>query len=229
MYQSLIETLAHRLPDPLRTVAGRAYLSLMRASDTLRVTGPGVVYDDSYYRKRRAEPWRRRGRSLAAAIDAEFSPRFVVDLGCGVGTHLELFERLGREVHGVDGAADAREHAVIDADAIEVSDLRDPWWRPATADVVLCLEVAEHLPPAAAETLVASVTNAGEIVVWSAAHPGQGGTHHINERPPAYWRELFADRGYVPDPAATERLLDRARVAPWTETNLRVFREVGDA
>jgi hypothetical protein len=45
--------------------------------------------------------------------------------------------------------------------------------------------------------LVESLTTAAPVVVFSAAVPGQGGTHHINLQWPWYWRELFKRQGFV--------------------------------
>ncbi|MDP6884692.1 MAG: hypothetical protein QF830_11185, partial [Rhodospirillales bacterium] len=42
------------------------------------------------------------------------------------------------------------------------------------------LEVAEHLPPDAAETFVATLVAHGRLVLFSAAPPGQGGLNHVN-------------------------------------------------
>lgn len=48
-------------------------------------------------------------------------------------------------------------------------------------DLVLCLEVAEHLPASAADTLVRSLTGLGNVIAFSAAIPFQGGANHVNE------------------------------------------------
>ena len=48
-------------------------------------------------------------------------------------------------------------------------------------DLVVSLEVAEHLPSECAETFVDSLTGLGPIVLFSAAIPHQGGTNHANE------------------------------------------------
>ena len=66
-----------------------------------------------------------------------------------------------------------------------------------TFDLVQTLEVAEHLPAASAGTFVESLVRHGRRILFSAAVPGQIGVCHINERPHAYWRDLFAEHGYV--------------------------------
>lgn len=64
-------------------------------------------------------------------------------------------------------------------------------------DLAVCLEVAEHLSPAAAGNIVDTLTNASDVVWFSAAVPYQGGQNHINEQPLSYWVNLFEARGYV--------------------------------
>ena len=62
----------------------------------------------------------------------------------------------------------------------------------------MCLETAEHLPADAARDLVAALSRTADVVLFSAALPGQGGTHHVNERPLTYWAALWHDVGFVP-------------------------------
>ena len=63
--------------------------------------------------------------------------------------------------------------------------------------LVQSLEVAEHLPASAAEQFVDNLVAHSAVVLFSAATLGQGGEHHVNERPYSYWRDLFSDRGYL--------------------------------
>jgi hypothetical protein len=63
-------------------------------------------------------------------------------------------------------------------------------------DLAICLEVAEHLPAAIEQVLVDSLTRMAPVVVFSAAIPGQLGTHHINEQWQDYWRKLFLARDF---------------------------------
>lgn len=57
-------------------------------------------------------------------------------------------------------------------------------------------EVAEHLTPGRAESLVNDLVSLAPVVAFSAAIPGQGGTNHSNERWPSYWRDLFSLAGF---------------------------------
>ena len=62
-------------------------------------------------------------------------------------------------------------------------------------DLVNCLEVAEHLDASRADSFVDDLCALGDVVVFSAAIPGQGGTHHVNEQFQSYWQERFRRNG----------------------------------
>merc|ERR1712194_321484 len=67
-------------------------------------------------------------------------------------------------------------------------------------ELVLSLEVAEHIPPEFQEELISRLAAATKkYLVFSAARPGQGGTGHIDEsmHKRDWWIERFtsADRG----------------------------------
>ena len=64
-------------------------------------------------------------------------------------------------------------------------------------ELVQTLEVAEHLSPERAESFVEDLTNLGDVVLFSAAILGQGGTNHVNEQMQSYWVEKFLQRDYV--------------------------------
>jgi hypothetical protein len=94
-------------------------------------------------------------------------------------------------------------------------------------DVVLSMEVAEHLPEAIADPYVDLLCAAAPVVVMTAAPPGQGGTNHVNEQPPGYWIAKFADRGFDHDAQTTRRMSAdwaEAGVTWWYHRNLLIFR-----
>src|SRR5262249_14104781 len=93
---------------------------------------------------------------------------------------------------------------------IVVADISKPLDCERRFDLAICLEVAEHLPSDCAADLVTNLCNAADVVLFSAATPGQGGTRHINEQRPSYWSHLFSRNGY--------RCLDAIRPIIWTES-----------
>lgn len=137
--------------------------------------------------------------------------RSVIDIGCGPGIYLLPYRAAGCRVLGVDACTGAGE--CLEAAEFERFDLRFPLSARGW-DLAICFEVAEHLPEAFADTLVDSVCEAASLLLWSAAVPGQGGTYHYNERPPAYWLEKFATRGFALHPLQDALRAFLARFAP---------------
>ena len=119
-----------------------------------------------------------------------YAPASVLDLGCNVGAWTKEFRRYGVRAIGVDGPG---------MDAEVEADLREPLDLGERFDLVLCLEVAEHLEPESASVLVDSAVRHADRVIWSAATPGQGGYRHVNEQPHGYWARLFKERGFIGD------------------------------
>lgn len=126
-------------------------------------------------------------------------PMSVVDVGCGEGIWLAAFRSHGvTDVLGIDGSYVDRRRLQIDADRFQAADLAKPLLLPRQFDLAVSLEVAEHLPPESASTFVASLVRLAPVVLFSAAIPFQGGTHHVNEQWPDAWAELFREHGYLP-------------------------------
>ncbi|BDB66357.1 hypothetical protein Hc94105_0545 [Helicobacter cinaedi] len=90
-------------------------------------------------------------------------------------------------------------------------------------DLVQSLEVAEHLPNEAAREFIALLTSLGNIVLFSAAIPYQGGTGHINEQPPMYWSALFEERGFVCFDVLRDEIWDMEYVEIWYRQNILIF------
>ena len=65
-----------------------------------------------------------------------------------------------------------------------------------TFDVAISMEVAEHLPEKIADRYVDLLTGLSNIIVFTAAYPGQGGDDHVNEQPALYWISKFQARAF---------------------------------
>lgn len=138
----------------------------------------------------------------------------VLDVGCGEGFLTDWFRGQGFSAHGVDG------DDLLGVD--QIVDLRQPLGLSGF-DLVVCLEVGEHLPDSAAETLVDSLCDAAPVIAFSAAIPRQGGPGHINEQWPEYWVEKFARRGLQGTGVLRSRIWEDTRIEPWYRQNLLVF------
>lgn len=190
-------------------------------------TGAGV-YDRAFF-DAQAPGSAASAAAIVPAVHGLLAPRSVIDIGCGVGAWLAEFERLGvAEVLGIDGGYVDRDQLAIDRARFVAHDLERPL--PVVArrfDLALCLEVAEHLSPERGPGLVAELALFSDVVLFSAAIPGQGGEHHVNERWPSVWAGLFAEHGLAAfDPFRGLFWADQ-RVAWWYRQNLLLFARPG--
>lgn len=141
------------------------------------------------------EEYVRSARAVAELIFDQYRPQSILDLGCGAGVHAARMQELGARIICADANACPVEYRAEAIDTIEEIDLsRDiESTRFERVDMVLCLDVAEHLPAADAGTLVRNCTLFSDLVLFSAAPPFQGGDGHINEQPRRYWISHFRD------------------------------------
>ncbi len=147
-----------------------------------------------------------------------------VDVGCGVGTWLSVLQARGAEVvQGFDGPWVERSLLEIPEDAFQSADLEKPIRAGQRYDLCISLEVAEHVSPENAGQFVDSLTGLSDFILFSAAIPRQGGTHHVNEQWPEYWSELFAQRDYVLRDIIRRRVWDNTEIPFWYRQNMMLF------
>jgi hypothetical protein len=91
---------------------------------------------------------------------------------------------------------------------------------------VVSLEVAEHLSKASASNFVKNLVNAGEVILFSAAIPNQGGQNHLNEQPISYWTHLFLKHNYVLHDVLRP-ILWNTEIKPWYKQNMVFYAPKG--
>ena len=158
-----------------------------------------------------------------------FNPKSVVDLGCGTGTFLKEFKTNGvATVLGYDGPwvnkTLLREN-LLDSEVV-ICDLEDSLTVGAKFDLAVCLEVAEHLSPTSADRLVSDLVQMSDVIVFSAAIPGQGGQNHVNEQWLGYWQEKFENKGYVIDDVLRPIFWENDKIEYWYRQNIVVIRKL---
>ena len=160
------------------------------------------------------------GVAVPLLIEAA-APRSAVDVGCGLGHWLAVLKEHGVEdVFGYDGPWVDRSRLLIAPPEFGVADLNEPLAVKRRFDIALCLEVAQILVPDRAQSLVEKLVALSDVVIFSAAVPGQGGIRHENEQWPQYWAELFADHGYVASDPFRLKLWKRDDVRWWFRQNM---------
>ena len=151
-------------------------------------------------------------------------PESVVDVGCGVGTWLGVFRELGvQTILGMDGDYVQRELLEIPSKSFLPVDLSTRVDVGRRFDLVVSLEVAEHLEQRHAERFVETLTSLGTVVLFSAAIPFQGGEHHVNEQWPDYWAEKFMQQGYTVVDCIRPRFWSSPDVCWWYAQNMFFF------
>lgn len=149
----------------------------------------------------------------------------IVDLGCNTGDWLRGFIEAGyTNVLGIDQEC-MRAHLLISESHFATGDLRHALDVKRAADLVLCMEVGEHLEERYADQLVATcieIAGRNGKILFSAATRGQGGHGHINEQPHSYWAAKFTASGYSWDESI------RAALPPqlvwWYRHNMAIVR-----
>jgi SAM-dependent methyltransferase len=163
-------------------------------------------------------------QEFVAAVLLDGQPAGVLDVGCGRGIWLAEWGRRGNiRLLGVDGNYVDPSGLLIDQSCFVTRDISQRFDLGERFELVQCLEVAEHIPARSADTFVDNLVRHGDLVLFSAATPGQGGEFHVNEQPYDYWRKKFADRGYLMYDAIRGYLRELGDIEPWYRYNAFVF------
>ena len=182
-----------------------------------------VVYNEAFF-DTVASYTQESARVIASLVYDLVKPASVLDVGCATGTWLAEWTAAGvPDVLGIDGDYVDRTALRIPPDQFEPVNLAQPFSLGRTFDLVQTLEVAEHLDHAHADAFVDSLTRHGDVILFSAAIPGQGGTHHVNEQWPSYWAAKFARAGYSVYDVIRPQIWDDQRVANFYRQNILLF------
>ncbi len=171
----------------------------------------------------------REAPKVADAVKSVFpTARKLFDVGCGSGAFAAEFSRRGYSVIAVEHSTYGRRIAARQGVCCRSFDLSQaiPASISGQFDLAYCFEVAEHLTPVLGRRVIEFLAGMRTTVVFTAAHPGQGGVGHINEQPKEYWIEEFRRRGAALDADASLRLCNafkQSGAAFWFVENAMVF------
>jgi SAM-dependent methyltransferase len=168
---------------------------------------------------------RHSAQTVAAILCAVLRIDSVLDIGCAKGTWLAAWRDGGAQsVVGVDGSYVDMEKLVVPQDCFVAADLAQSIDLHREFDLVQTLEVAEHIPAAAADRFVGNlVRHSRGIILFSAAPPGQGGEFHVNEQPYDYWRTKFRAHGFEAYDYVRPLIAQDKAVSFWYRYNVLLY------
>jgi SAM-dependent methyltransferase len=157
----------------------------------------------------------------------EFKPTSVIDVGCGIGTWLKIFKNQEvDDILGVDGCHIlVEERLMISKENILIINLEELSFSKINKrfDLALCLEVAEHLNEKYAAKFISELCKLSNIIIFSAAIPGQTGENHCNEQFPSYWQKHFDNNGFVMCDPFRSLFWDNEKIEWWYKQNMYLF------
>lgn len=169
----------------------------------------------------------KSARQIVPLVLKLIEPRSVIDVGCGMGAWLSVFKSGGvDDIFGIDGDYVEQSILLIPADKFLAHDLRKPLNSiNRKFDLVVSLEVAEHISSEAEEYFINTLIGLGPVILFSAAVPYQGGLNHLNERWQDYWVSVFGKKGYMVVDFLRKRIWNNQEVDWWYRQNIFLFVE----
>jgi SAM-dependent methyltransferase len=162
---------------------------------------------------------------VVPVIMEKLKPTTVLDVGCGIGTWLSEFTKHNVQVKGIDGDYVNKEllEKYLDIKDFIIRDLSNPFDIEQKFDLVISLEVAEHLPESSADDFIESLARHGNNILFSAAVPNQDGQNHLNEQWQSYWVRKFQQRGYKVYDWLRPLIWENSDVDFWYRQNVLFF------
>lgn len=186
-----------------------------------------TIYDDKFYQFSKEEVT-KFVPNFVDVVCTHLNPQSVIDIGCGMGLYVKEFNLREIKVVGYDGSPHALKNSVAKNGLVKQHDLRKTFVPDESYDLAICIEVAEHIPTDLSDNLLDTLTNSSNVILFTAAQKGQGGTDHINEQTPQFWLDKFLKRNFVFDKSLTHKLvweMKSKEIPWWIYDNLMIFRK----
>ncbi len=181
----------------------------------------GDQYDKDFY-SRNLNFQRALAAPLVPWIIKNLKYNSVADFGCGCGYLLSQLSKGKRDFIGIN--YNVPENLQFDKSHFMSADFTREVILNLKYDLVVSLEVAEHIPEASADTFIFSlVSAASKYIMFSAATPGQGGVDHVNEQPHEYWHEKFIKHGFMACDEIRPVLAGNKSVPFWYRNNIFLY------
>jgi SAM-dependent methyltransferase len=172
-------------------------------------------YNDYYFAHACGRPYRRNAEwlsffgTIADRIVSGIDPGTVLDAGCAMGFLVEALHDRGVDSFGVAISEYAIQNIRQDIQpTCWVGKVTDSF--PQRYDLVICIEVLEHIPPDESEQAVENLCRHTDDILFSSTPLDYKEATHLNVQPPEYWGELFARHRFFRDVD-----FDASFITPW--------------
>ena len=129
----------------------------------------------------------------------------VIDVGCGLGYAAKYFKDHGCRVTGIEGSPTAVRDSAIPGDVVQYDYCDGPYIPAEAVDLIWSAEFVEHVEERFAGNFLTTFESATRYLMITYAAPGQGGHHHVNEQPEAYWLDRMSEIGFQKDAVLTSQ------------------------
>lgn len=161
----------------------------------------------------------------------KYNVKNMVDIGCGLGDMVRVAQDRGIDAIGVDGDFTLVEHwnsmnipVVLHDFNTGVPNLPENFQK---IDMVWCVEFLEHVHEQYIPNFM-EIFSRANIVIMTAAPPGHGGHHHVNEQPSEYWIEKFSEVGLIYDQYESLHIRKNSVMKkPFMQRNGMLFKKEG--
>lgn len=152
--------------------------------------------------------------------------RDVADVGCGPGWYIYLLYKQGYKVNGYDGNPHVKEMSSLlfnDGFYCQYADFTLPINVREPFELILCLEVGEHIPQTYEDVFIQNlVNNSKKYILLSWAIPNQKGWGHVNCHTNKYVIERMRKYGYDYN-LSTSAILRKTASLYWFKNTIMFF------
>lgn len=181
------------------------------------------MYDDQYYIRHQLGSY-QSAKAILSYLLTKLDIDSVMDFGCGMGTWCQVAHELGiSDIIGIDIHPYNKDYMLLPMEIYHEINLQYFTSFHRKADLVISVEVGEHIDSSCSRTFIRNLCDHGDLVLFSAAIPFQQGTGHINEQKCSYWLEIFNSYGYLPLDCIRPRFWDAPDVEIWYKNNCILY------
>lgn len=175
-------------------------------------------YGEKFQKSQQSKPY-VYAKEIIPFLRQHFNINSIIDIGCGRGGFLKAAVEIGIDnVIGVDG--NYVKNLIMPKERFIAWNLEEEFKYSRKMDLVVSLEVAEHIGEQYAYTFINTLINLGDLILFSAAQKGQGGINHVNEQPLSYWESKFKKKGFIKHSnIINDFIKDKEHISQWYRKN----------